>query len=167
MSESDYKHPSVDATKEGVEKVEILEWNDNYSSGLDNIDGQHKYLFQAINDLGESINKNKGIDELMEILTLLVDYTGIHFKFVESCMNRFKCPVADKNKVEHDKFLTVIQRFQKDLRLKEPDKEMLYKVHNTAVNWIKNHIMRIDTHLRSCTSTPGAIEDGKNVTGAH
>lgn len=142
-----------------------LEWDDKYSTGESTVDGHHKYLFQAINEFGDSIEMNQGVDDIKDILNLLTSYTQMHFKFEEHCMNRLHCPVADKNQSEHAKFLNAIEKFQRDMRFKEPDKEMLYKVHNAAVNWPKNHIMRIDTHLKACPSTPGLIESDKGVTG--
>ncbi len=130
----------------------MLEWSEDYATGDDDIDHQHQVLFDKINMLNDKINKGEGLAYLENMIRFMGNYTKAHFIFEETCMQRHRCPIAQQNKEAHKKFLDAFQGFRNELAAKGVSEELLSKVQRAAESWIKNHIMRIDTHLKACVN---------------
>ena len=128
-----------------------LEWKDEYCTGLDKVDEQHRQLFALLNDLEQMIMQ--GIDsgpKVDNFLTSLAIDTQTHFSFEENCMMRYKCPVARKNKEAHDQFLYHFENFQREYQAKGSCASLLKKLHQMTETWVVSHICNIDIHLKSC-----------------
>ncbi|MDP3676346.1 MAG: hemerythrin family protein [Novosphingobium sp.] len=128
-----------------------LEWKDEYSTGVDKVDEQHRKLFAFLNDLEEFITQ--GIDSGPKVDSLLVSLATdvqTHFSFEEHCMKQYNCPVARENKEAHNEFLRQFGNFQHEYKAKGSSVSLLKKLHETAESWVVNHICNIDIHLKSC-----------------
>jgi len=76
-----------------------LIWNDKYCTQIDSIDRQHKRLFSNVNKLKEALDLGYVEGPKVEnILDFLENYTKMHFKHEEFCMEERKCKAAEKNK---------------------------------------------------------------------
>ena len=125
----------------------MLTWDDKYSSGIVEVDEQHKILFSYINTLDEDIRGDR-IDEALEnTLVLLEVYTKKHFNYEEDCMDKYKCSAAQKNKDEHDKFLEVLESFKSRIKNGEDKREVLQELYKLVYDWITRHICQVDIHL--------------------
>ena len=128
--------------------------DDKYSTGVKEIDEQHKRLFKIINELEETLEKpeldNMNTKKIKRLIVFLGSYTKAHFGYEEECMFRNKCPLYKKNEDAHRKFIN----FYKDIRTESEEKgiskELAKKLYETSGNWLVNHIGKIDTHLRDC-----------------
>jgi len=128
-----------------------LEWNDEYCTGVDKVDEQHRKLFALLNDLEEMITQ--GIDsgpKVDNLLTSLATDIQTHFSFEENCMMRYNCPVARENKEAHNQFLSNFGSFQHEYKAKGSSASLLKNLHTTAESWMVSHICHIDIHLKSC-----------------
>jgi len=103
-----------------------------------------------INGLGELIER--GIydsPEAESLLAVLGDEIGQHFTLEEGCMLRHACPMAQKNKEEHEQlergYLDFISGFSETKSL-----ESLSAFHRSAEGWLLEHICFVDIHLWSC-----------------
>ena len=128
-------------------------WSDQYATGVEDIDNQHKKLFELINQIEDELDRTE-LDErrVKRIITFLGLYTKSHFGYEEDCMFRHKCPLYTKNKDAHTKFLDFYKDVKKESEEEGVSKSLLKKLHDTAENWLVNHIGKIDTHLRDCLS---------------
>ena len=86
-----------------------IEWMDQMSTGVPEIDEQHKKLIAEIVRLGTAMEQGKGKDELMQSLQFTDSYIKEHFKYEENCFFIHQCPYANRNKLEHENF---IKRFE-------------------------------------------------------
>jgi len=128
-----------------------VHWTEDYATGDPEIDAQHKQLFQYIADLEQHLNAQDVSERyLAQFLDYLGLYTRTHFCYEEICMRRRKCPVAEKNKEQHEKLLQAYQRFRARFEEEGASRELLEQLHDFLLSWLKNHILRIDTHLRNC-----------------
>ncbi len=133
-----------------------LEWKNEYSTGVDRVDKEHRQLFAFLNDLEQMISQ--GIEsgpKVDNLLNSLATDTQTHFSFEENCMNRYNCPVARKNKEAHNQFLHHFENFQHEWEAKGSSTALLIKLHKTAESWVKSHICNIDVHLKSCEGIEG------------
>jgi len=129
----------------------MLTWSEQFATGVALVDSQHKMLIDKINLLetllqGPLPPKAK-CDEL---LNFLGSYTATHFKHEEGCMEKAKCPAAEKNKQAHAAFLKVFGDFKARYVAEGPNAPLLKELHRAAAEWIKNHILTIDVQLKAC-----------------
>jgi len=126
-------------------------WKDEYNTGEPEVDKQHKILFQYLEDLE---NHMKAGDVNERYIGLLLDNLGIftrsHFCYEEICMRRVKCPVAEKNKEFHGKLLDAYGRYRQRFETEGISDDLVTNLHDFLESWLVNHILKIDTHLRSC-----------------
>ena len=132
----------------------MLLWNEEFATGLDAIDKQHKMLIDHINRLEEMLATAKPTREEIEFAHSLVhfleSYADTHFKFEEQCMERYRCPAHAQNKEAHAKFLGFFCRFKKGFKAEGFRLEAFKELHQMASSWITDHILRIDTQLKPC-----------------
>lgn len=69
-------------------------------------------------------------------------------------MLRHRCPMHDKNKLAHSAFIQLFAGFQARYAVEGPQPELLLALHRTVANWIRDHILAIDTRLRPCLIPP-------------
>lgn len=127
-----------------------IEWKSKYETGDDRIDQQHKTLFETINGL-EVMLQGGDISETIvrDTLRFLINYTRIHFAYEEFCMINHKCPVAGKNIIAHDKFTEALDMFGQRFKSEGASRALLVEIHDSTVNWLVNHICKIDVRLQS------------------
>ena len=86
-------------------------WTDDFSTGIDVIDGQHKRIIHYINQLTDAQNL-KDPELTREVLINLIDYTFSHFAFEESLMDEAGYIAANIHKQTHESFREKIKYFQ-------------------------------------------------------
>ncbi|WP_291580562.1 bacteriohemerythrin [Clostridium sp. UBA6640] len=121
-------------------------WQDDYITGVELIDEQHKKLIEIADDLYQLL-KNQFItdkyDRIVQILNDLKDYTVFHFKSEEEYMLSIGYKKYLSHKVEHDDFIAKIN----SLDLKEIDESQqryLIEILEFVIKWIDGHILKRD-----------------------
>lgn len=130
-----------------------LTWKDTMTTGVPEIDSQHKYLINFINELGYSINKKHNPDDIAGVLQVMKFYVGQHFGKEEECMARLQCPIARVNQNAHAIFVEKLQEYQKEYERSGGSSELAIKIHETLTDWTVNHIMTIDVQLYPYTQS--------------
>ena len=128
-----------------------ITWKPTYTTGDASLDEQHRRLFDLFNRLETVINQGD-YDSLC--VQAILDEIGAdlqeHFQCEEGCMARHRCPMADKNKQEHDRLMAMYQQFRAGYAgRKSPD--ALENFHRDAEWWLLEHVCFVDIHLRSCS----------------
>jgi hemerythrin len=57
----------------------FVEWSDDLSVGIEEIDNQHKVLVDLVNEMHAAIQQRKGSEAVQRVLSKLADYTRIHY----------------------------------------------------------------------------------------
>jgi len=89
-------------------------WRDEMTTGVVELDAQHKYLIDTFNDLGHSIGGRYDPENITKVLKVMKFYVEWHFGKEEECMARFHCPVAEKNSKAHLVFVEKLHNYQKE-----------------------------------------------------
>ena len=122
---------------------------------MQELDEQHRQIFAWVNELGGLIDRgiydSPGVDALLEVMD--TELRG-HFTLEEGCMSRHHCPMAQKNKQEHDQLLSTYLDFQSTFSAKK-SLASLATFHTAVESWLLEHVCFVDIHLRSCVVQPG------------
>lgn len=130
----------------------MITWDESMSTGLNDIDAQHREIIAKFNEFSAAIERGYGADlELAgEILDFLQFYAVWHFEREEKCMAQYQCPVAQINKQAHTEFVEKFGRFYEHWQEYGMDINVTYQTFIELEEWIRNHIIGIDTQLREC-----------------
>lgn len=127
-----------------------LYWDDSLKTGDENLDFQHKYLFETFNKLGAAIQSQQGKDVINNIVSRLKFYAEWHFGKEEDCMARHSCPIAGTNKTAHQTFLDMFNGYYQEYQATGGSNELAVKIHESLSEWFLNHVKGIDTKLHPC-----------------
>ncbi len=135
---------------------QLMEWSDQLSVGIQEIDEQHKVLVDLINQLHDAIIHHHGADVSCEIMDRLCDYTKIHFAVEESILRILDYPDYADHKTHHEMLLTQVQELRH--KMETEDHSISFELLHFLKKWLTIHIMEEDTayveHLLSCGAKP-------------
>jgi len=120
----------------------LFRWNDTFSVGIQEIDDQHKTLFDLINRLFQAALERKDHAVSLEILDALIDYTKIHFALEERLLESAEYPDLPQHQLEHRKFEQELSAMAQKFLAEE--KTITFELINFLKHWLKEHIMETD-----------------------
>ncbi|MBI5359253.1 MAG: hemerythrin family protein [Planctomycetes bacterium] len=124
-----------------------VQWNENLSTGIDWQDAQHKELVARIGSLMEAMSTGKGKAEITNILNFLENYVVTHFSKEEEFMVNRSYPGYAAHKAEHKRFIYEFTVFKNEFEKEGSSSSMAIKVQRTLMDWLVNHIGKIDKGL--------------------
>jgi hemerythrin len=122
--------------------MSLFQWNDTFSVGNNEIDRQHKKLFELADRFHSAMAGGKGKQILQQTLTDLIDYTKHHFAAEESLMQKSSYPEYRLHKKEHDALTHKVVQFRDDLAA---DRAVVtIDVLQFLREWLVQHIGQMD-----------------------
>jgi len=76
-------------------------WNDNFASGIAEIDREHITIFDIINLFSKELNANRSQEELLKIFRGCVDYIRQHCEKEEELMKKYNYPGEKAHSDDH------------------------------------------------------------------
>jgi hemerythrin len=130
----------------------MITWDDSMMTGLPKLDVQHQELIEKYNELAIAITNTSGSGRAAagELLDFLQFYVIWHFGFEENCMEKYRCPVAERNKRAHAQFVARFRQFYTQWQQRTMDLNLMQSVYIELGKWIENHIRRLDTQISLC-----------------
>ena len=116
-------------------------WRPIYNVNIQEIDDQHKGLIEIINLTTFAKTKNHP-EKLKEILTKLIEYTHVHFKFEEEHMLKNGYNKLIEHQGQHQVLIKQVINILE--QLKKGDKEVLENIFSILENWLIKHIKEHD-----------------------
>jgi hemerythrin len=125
-----------------------IQWNDNLASGSQEIDTQHKELFQRINGLLATFDKsNLDRQEFSKIIQYLTEYVVFHFGVEEKHMDQFKYSSTSQHKAQHAQFVKSFLKLKDRMLLEGINPALAQETKDLCVDWLINHIKYSDRAL--------------------
>jgi hemerythrin len=123
------------------------QWDDSLVTGHEMIDGQHKQLFVAVNDLIRTCEEGKGGAELAKSLDFLTNYTIKHFFDEEKLQQKYNYPDFVNHKGYHDNFKEVVRNLSHRLILQGASDSLVSEVRKQIGDWLVTHIKGQDVKV--------------------
>jgi len=120
----------------------LFKWTDDFSVGIQEIDEQHKMLFELINRLFLAALKREDHARTLEILDTLVDYTKTHFALEERLLDAAGFPGLAEHQQEHLKFVEKMHSMVQKFLVEE--RTITFELINFLKRWLKEHILETD-----------------------
>jgi hemerythrin len=131
----------------------MVTWQDSLSTSDERTDSQHKVLIEQFNQLEEIMNTSTAgsfRQAAGEVLDFLQFYAAWHFEEEEKLMAGLNCTLAAENKKQHAEFLAMFNDFYAKWQTSKMDLELARSTYKVMSNWIVNHIIQVDTHIKDC-----------------
>ncbi|MDR0469116.1 MAG: bacteriohemerythrin [Peptococcaceae bacterium] len=129
-----------------------IAWSDSYSLENEQIDLQHKKLFELVNGLIKDCMDGHDVENLKETLAFLANYTVRHFHFEEELQQEYAFPDYDRHKQLHEDFKVTVGDLIERFNQIGSSAELSSDVNRIVVRWLVNHILREDkmigNHIR-------------------
>jgi len=124
--------------------MSLINWSDDLSVRVQEIDEQHKKLIHMINTLHDAMKAGQAKQTLEKTLQDLAGYAVYHFQTEEKYMQQFKFSGFQPHKLKHDAFVKKVTVFQEDYRTGKLGLSL--EVMNFLRDWITTHIKETDKH---------------------
>ena len=133
----------------------LIEWDENFSVNIKEIDDQHKKWVKMLNDLYDSMKEGSGRHKLASVLDGLVEYTKVHFSTEEKILKKYGYPFFEGHKKIHDDMIGEVELLE--LRHKSGETSLSIYVMNFLKNWLADHIMGTDKNYGPYLNSKGIV----------
>ncbi len=125
----------------------FFEYTKDCMTGIEQIDGEHKYLFGLMNQLMEAVhgsfeNASDGIESYVE---MLVDYGKVHFAHEEAYLEETGDRELSRQRGDHALFLRKMQSLDLTGLNVAEKRKILEDTLGYLTRWLYNHILGSDT----------------------
>jgi hemerythrin len=119
-----------------------IEWSNQFSVNIKEIDDQHKKLFETLNELESAMLNNQGNSTVGKVLDFMLEYAHTHFDLEEKLMEQNGYPDLAQHMAEHSSFVKKVGEFKS----KHDRKTSLLglDVMNFLFEWLITHISKTD-----------------------
>ncbi len=124
-----------------------IEFDPVLLTGVDQIDEQHRELFERIGQLLEASRNRRSREEVVRLLEFLGQYVIDHFAAEERIMAASGYPRQEGHRAEHVQFVKELEILRHELKSEGPTNLFVIRVGNRVTEWLREHIYRTDRAL--------------------
>ena len=126
--------------------MKAINWRDEFSVGVEEMDRQHKKLLAMINKLIEEQHTLTDPQTIAELLDGMVDYAQEHFRAEEYLMAEYGYDRKDRQEKQHKEFLDKTYSF---MSASEVGPNILsVALLDYLSSWLINHILTEDMQYK-------------------
>ena len=123
----------------------LIEWKDEFSVGVPDVDHEHQKLIGLINDLHDAMSSGSGNVTVMDFLGEIYAHVSAHFALEEKIMRDRKYDEYAEHKAEHEALLDKLRDIMDDYE------ENAYfsdeKFASAVEKWFTDHFRTRDARL--------------------
>ncbi|NTU69600.1 hemerythrin family protein [bacterium] len=130
-----------------------LEWSDNFSVNVKELDEQHKGLVTIINNLLDYIGNKPEEKEVLSVINKIAEYKKKHFETEEMYFDKFNYEGKEEHKKSHKEFneeLTQLLLVHKDDYL-----TLAFALIDFLEDWLVDHLQNMDKKYVECFNSHG------------
>lgn len=126
-----------------------IAWSEEFATGIDIIDQQHKRLFEYFEEIEQCIDASDG-EGVEDICRGLIDYAISHNTFEESLMEKAGYAMRDAHHQVHEAFKDRCQNYLDKIDNGTEPLKVAREMRTDIGLWLINHIKREDKHYAAC-----------------
>lgn len=130
-----------------------IEWQEYLSTGILEIDIQHKLLFEKYNAFLEGCEEERGSEEVMKLFWFLEAYAVTHFNDEERVMQSLGHPDTLQHKEQHKAFIQKVAEVRDRLKTEGPTPHLVLTVTRFVSSWLVNHISTMDRAIAASSAS--------------
>jgi len=138
-----------------------IAWDDKYKIGDENIDAQHKMLFDLLSVLVSQCIDGSCAEMLQDTLDFLVNYTLQHFSDEESLQNMYNFPGFKRHMRMHEEFKLLVGDLVQRFNENGSSRQLCDDVNKIIIRWLVDHILqedrKIGQHIRHVSASPVSV----------
>jgi hemerythrin len=131
----------------------VIEWKEEYSVNVQEIDAQHKRFIGLMDKLYTASGNFTITEVLGKILDELLDYAQLHFKTEEKYFDKFNYALSEEHKSKHKELLSKIEYFLKAHL--ELNKDVSFELLDFLEDWLVDHLSTQDKKYMICFNENG------------
>jgi hemerythrin-like metal-binding protein len=122
--------------------MSLVDWSDELSVNVPQLDEQHKRLINVVNQLHEAITKRRGPGVLRPLFAQVLQYTATHFAAEERYLQQIHFRGLDEHKALHDAWCS--QAVDLKDRVESGNAMLTLDTIVFLKEWLTNHILDCD-----------------------
>jgi hemerythrin-like metal-binding protein len=130
-----------------------LQWLDEYNTGNETIDQQHRYLFDLANQIIDPYNDDQATHHKFLVLD---HFLRDHFDEEERLMEACNFVGIDQHKKEHESLLSELNEIGQEIVRGEMNKD---KIRTFMSYWLYDHFLKKDMALKWCLNAGANKKD--------
>src|SRR5208337_1890934 len=99
----------------------FAEWSNEFSVGVEEIDGDHRRLLELLNQLHDAAKTEDGREVLGRVLDGLMLYVGYHFAHEEALFLRTNYPGYERHRRQHQALTITVKEIRDDFQMGRSD----------------------------------------------
>ena len=127
------------------QRIDIFPWDENFNTGLADVDEQHRKLVQLLNALASHVAFRRDPAGLAVVFDELAAYTVYHFDTEERLWREYLAddPAEVLHRAAHAGFVDEVLRLRTALS-DSPQRGVAEEALNFLVHWLASHILEAD-----------------------
>ena len=123
---------------------DLLNWNNKYEFGIEDIDLQHHYFLNLINRINRLLKDSEHKDFNLRLISELNAYARFHFISEENIMMASGYPLIAEHKKQHTQLLDKLSGKQALIGLHAEQGEDIKEIVNFLSEWFSQHTLDED-----------------------
>ncbi len=123
----------------------LLEWRDEYRTGIRGVDYEHEELIARINAVYALVEAAAGRDEVIDGLGEIYGSIAAHFALEEQMMRRYEYPEYDAHRADHERLLDEIRDITEAFEQTVLTDRQAFE--HRLRDWFQNHFSTHDARL--------------------
>lgn len=120
----------------------LIEWDDNLSVGVQEIDAQHTAMIEILNELHDTMMRGQDHDQTRSLLHRLVSHTHEHFAAEEAMMEAAGYSRLEEHREQHRELIRKIAIYVG--RFERGETTLNLYLMDFLRDWLKIHILEAD-----------------------
>lgn len=122
-------------------------WTDDLLCGVDEIDEQHRQLFELIQNISNCIINSENQKALNEAFAFLEFYVTRHFTIEEHYMSSYHYSGYAEHKAEHIHFMEDFMDLKSFSKNNEPHPNLAVELEGSLYHWLAIHFTSFDREM--------------------
>ncbi len=124
-----------------------MEWTQDLSVGVKEIDDQHKELISRMNGFFDAMKSSSKEQEIFKMLDFLADYVVTHFRDEERLQMSSGYPKLAEHRQLHKEFIDDVTKMRTDLENNGFTVATGSLISSTLIAWLTLHIRKADKEV--------------------